>query len=219
VNNILFTAANDYDYYATAYDFITDNLDDTISGSVESSSVSSLLSYMDVPPFIPIQPSAISFKQAAKSEIQDTFPFEPFIEEYPLVLDFIKANKTESRSEILPNSNSIRSEVSYTISSQSIFGPVSIHSSQATQIMKDPIMSSLQRFSGNDVTETTPLGRMIKQTPTSSIIPMPSDSFMSNEDPFGAFFGGGPAIPQWVLDMLGSVHESPKTSAHYHFRH
>ncbi|XP_056006812.1 mucin-17-like [Ostrea edulis] len=226
VNNVLFTAANDYDYYATAYDFITDNLEDTLSDSVESSSASTSLtsfddtkSYSDTPPLIPIQPTAISSGKANNAKIQDTIPSESgVVKGYPIVLDLIKPSKTQRQTQISPKLNSISGETfnpnNHAISSLGFLEtPVRMRSSQATQIIKDTIMPSLQRFPGEDVTETTPLGTMIKQSPTSSIISM------SSEDPFAAFFGAGPAIPQWVLDMLGSVHESPKSSANYHFRH
>ncbi|XP_078312897.1 uncharacterized protein LOC111102133 [Crassostrea virginica] len=73
-----------------------------------------------------------------------------------------------------------------------------------------------KRPSPNDLKMTTPLITITEQTVTSSALSIDMDY----DDPFAAFFGNtGPAIPQWVIDMLGSVHDSPSSTTKLYFRH
>eukprot|EP00105_Crassostrea_gigas_P037223 XP_019921371.1 PREDICTED: mucin-4-like [Crassostrea gigas] len=129
VDTFLFTAANDYDYYASDLDFVTDYADVTASSSKETLITTEL--------------------------VKETV--EPSSQIYPKI-------------DILPT----------------------------------PVITETQK----------------PMTSSDSDIDMGMD--MDYYDPFAAFFGGGdggPAIPQWVIDMLGTVHDSPSSSAKHYFRH
>ncbi|XP_061194356.1 uncharacterized protein LOC133202535 [Saccostrea echinata] len=218
-DHYLFTAANDYDYYATDLDFVTDNIDVTVTSSVESSTIapsptksdSLRFSTLSAPlnPYLLSQNSYRSVSSLRTTQnVGEMGSLGSLVRGVPIILpDTTESRETQKDRHI--SSNNSPPQNNAIISTQSYLkSPSHIHSSQTTQII-----SSLQRFPQIDVTMTTPLITKTEQHLTSSIIPIFPD------DPFAGFFGSGPAIPQWVLDMLGSVHESPKSSVNHFFRH
>lgn len=210
VDTFLFTAANDYDYYATDLDFVTDYVDVTASSSIKSLIIGS------------------SSKLPVKSRLDDHFSLlntsQPVMVSIPilsvsnsLAKQNVLAKAISSLPIVLPvqNKSDIAKHKSTIISSQDYTDK---HSSKVTEMAKETVEPSTQKFPKIDVIMPTPIMTETEKHMTSSDIDMGMD--MDYYDPFAAFFGGGgPAIPQWVIDMLGTVHDSPSSSAKHYFRH
>lgn len=210
VDTFLFTAANDYDYYATDLDFVTDYVDVTASSSIKSLIIGS------------------SSKLPVKSRLDDHFSLlntsQPVMVSIPilsvsnsLAKQNVLAKPISSLPIVLPvqNKSDIAKHKSTIISSQDYTDK---HSSKVTEMAKETVEPSTQKFPKIDVIMPTPIMTETEKHMTSSDIDMGMD--MDYYDPFAAFFGGGgPAIPQWVIDMLGTVHDSPSSSAKHYFRH
>lgn len=92
---------------------------------------------------------------------------------------------------------------------------------QCAELVKETVEPSSQKYPKIDILPSPVITETQKSmTSSDSDIDMGMD--MDYYDPFAAFFGGGdggPAIPQWVIDMLGTVHDSPSSSAKHYFRH
>uniref|UniRef100_A0A8W8IN95 SEA domain-containing protein n=1 Tax=Magallana gigas TaxID=29159 RepID=A0A8W8IN95_MAGGI len=210
VDTFLFTAANDYDYYATDLDFVTDYTDATASSSKEtlismSSSKLPVKSILDDPISLlnPSQPVTVSLPVLPVSNsLEKQNVLAKAISGLPIVLP------VQNETDIAKHKSTIISSQYYTDK----------HSSKATELVKETVEPSSQKYPKIDILPTPVITETEKpMTSSNSDIDMGMDYY----DPFAAFFGGGdggPAIPQWVIDMLGTVHDSPSSSAKY-FRH
>lgn len=206
VDTFLFTAANDYDYYATNLDFFTDYVDLTAPTAIASSTIppSSSVSHGSREGTTPSGYSHSTHKSHNLQNVVEDSGLNKPVEVLPLFWP------TASGHFDIDKEKKQKSQV---ISSQNYIDKRNL---QASGLGKDVIRPSLQRPSPIDLKMTTPLITNTEQTVTSSALSMDMDY----DDPFAAFFGNtGPAIPQWVIDMLGSVHDSPSSTAKLYFRH
>ena len=206
VDTFLFTAANDYDYYATNLDFFTDYVDLTAPTAIGSSTIppSSSISHGSREGTTPSGYSHSTHKSHNLQNVVEDSGLNKPVEGLPLFWPTASGHF---------DINKEKKQTSQVISSQNYIDKRNL---QASVLAEDVIRPSRQRPSPFDLKMTTPLITNTKQTVTSSALSMDMDY----DDPFAAFFGNtGPAIPQWVIDMLGSVHDSPSSTVKLYFRH